>query len=87
MLREQAIARLETIIENSANDGTYNYRISANNWEKYGKNRTYLKIVETRNSSKRYAEYDFGYLDNINGEYISGKHDLTKNYNLSGSSF
>lgn len=42
-------------------------------WKKYGKDRTYFKIVRTRPCSKHYSEFDFGYFDNIEQKYISGR--------------
>ena len=87
MLKEEAIKRLETIIENTANDGTYDYRIVANDWENYGKSRTYLKIVETRRNSKHHVEKQYGYIDNNTGEYVAGKNDLNRNFTFGGSKF
>ena len=63
----------------------YDYRISTSVWEKYGKNRTYVNVIETRKGSRHYATYDFGYIDNADDSYHPGKKDAFGPYSLSGS--
>ena len=79
--------RLQSLIDHEGNASGYNYRIQTSDWEKYGKSRTYFKIIETRDNSKRRAEYDYGYYDNKEEKYVAGKSDIFKNYSLRGSSF
>ena len=85
MTREEAIKRLETIIENSTT--AYDYSISTNEWKNYGKERLYLAVYETRENSKHNVKYDFGYIDLLTAEYVAGKKDLTQNFDLSGARF
>lgn len=87
MTKDYAIKRLETILNHNSSANGYNYRIKVNNWENYGKSRTYFSIIETRDNSKHYAEKRYGYIDNKTGEYIPEKGDLTKNQTFSGSNF
>lgn len=82
-LREKVIAGLNNLISESAD--VFNYQISEKLWENYGKSRTYFKIIETRESSRHYVEYDFGYIDNQKDVYIPGKKDVFGKYTLSGS--
>lgn len=84
-LKEQMFKKMEMLV--SIATPVFNYKVVAKDWVKYGKNRTYLKIIETRNNSKHYIEYDFGYVDNNTNEYVSGRRDLDKRYTLSGSIF
>ena len=85
MTREEAIKRLETIIENSTT--AYDYSISTNEWKKYGKERLYLAVYETRENSKHNVKYDFGYIDLLTANYVAGKKDLTQNFDLSGARY
>lgn len=82
-LREKVLKEAESLIAAAAD--VYDYEIVENIWEKYGKSRTYFKIIETRKNSKRYASYDLGYIDNISGEYVAGKVDVFGRYTLSGA--
>ena len=67
---DRVIAELKDLIADAVD--CYDYRISTNLWEKYGKSRTYIKIIETRRTSKHYATYDFGYIDNVDDSYHAG---------------
>lgn len=87
MTREDAIKRLETIIEKSQASG-HNYEVKVNDWENYGKSRTYFSIIETRDNSKHYATKKYGYINNDNGEYVAEKYgDLTRNRDFGGNNF
>lgn len=102
MKKEEAIKRLEEIIEASKKDG-YEYQIKTNNLEDINTviptellingsrifvSRTYFAIIETRDNSKHYKEKKFGYIDNLSGEYVPAKYgDLTKNYTFGGMKF
>lgn len=86
MTKIYAIKRLETIVKHSEG-GNYHYEVVASDWEGYGKKRTYLSIVETRENSKHRAERKYGYIDNISGEYVPDTNDLEKNFTFSGSRF
>lgn len=45
-LREKVLKEAESLIAAAAD--VYDYEIVENIWEKYGKSRTYFKIIETR---------------------------------------
>lgn len=81
MTKMEAKRRLEIIIENSV--AYDNARIVMNDWQNYGKDRTY---IEVRYGRKKVQPY--GYIDNETGEYVPEKYgDLRKNYTLSGNAF
>lgn len=81
-LRDKVMAEIESMIADATD--VYNYEIKESLWEKYGKSRTYIKVVETRENSKHYTEYNFGYIDNVSEEYVSGKMDAFGKYGLNG---
>lgn len=87
MTEKFALERLEKIISKAGNDGSYRFEIYPKIWENYGKSRTYFKVFETRANSKHNVSYDFGYINNENGEYVPGKKDLTRDFYLDGSRF
>ena len=75
--KNEIIKRLENIVSLGNQRGNfYFYTLVANDWVKYGKNRTYFKIVEKRNGTRHYVEGDYGYFDNIAKEYVPGKKSL-----------
>lgn len=80
---DRVITELKDLIADAVD--CYDYRISTNLWEKYGKSRTYINIIETRRTSKHYATYDFGYIDNVDDSYHAGKCDAFGPYGLSGN--
>ena len=86
MLRTEAERRLETIVNASKND-VYDYKIIINEWNNYGKSRTYFSIIETRKNSKHHVERRYGYIDNETDEYVAGKNDLTENFTFAGARF
>lgn len=81
-LKEKVAAEIENLIADAAD--VYDYRISEGVWEKYGKNRTYFKVIETRKNSKHYVSYDMGYIDNNTEKYIAGKIDVFGKFGLNG---
>lgn len=74
MIKAEIIERLNKIVNigNAPKNG-YHYELIMNDWVKYGKDRTYFKIVETRDNSRHYAERDYGYFDNIADKYLPVK--------------
>ncbi|MCC8047320.1 MAG: hypothetical protein LIP12_17840 [Clostridiales bacterium] len=86
MTKEDAIKRLEVIMEHSKSD-LYHHEVKATDWEKYGKNRTYLSIVETKSGTTHYKKFDYGFIDNLTGEYHPGNKDINDNYTLRGFDF
>lgn len=91
MTKTECEARLNVIVENSITYDYCEFVIKCNDWKNYGKDRTYFSIVEKSTNpkaSKHYREKNFGYIDNLTGEYFPAKYgDLTKNYTFGGSSF
>lgn len=83
-IRDRVVDNLNDLINQAAK--VYNYEIVENVWENYGKSRTYFKIIETRDYSKHYAVYDFGYIDNKTDEYHPGrKWDAFGEWTLAGN--
>lgn len=87
-LEQRAIQSIENIIKHSeAKANVYNLKLTVNNWRNYGKNRTYLAVIETCNGTTHYVKYDFGYIDNAKNTYVPGKWNYNRRYNLSGDKF
>ena len=64
---EKAMMKAEEIGKESG----WNYKVSANDWVKYNKNRTYVstRIYTIAWNVKR--EIKLGYIDNMNGEFVA----------------
>lgn len=78
-LRDELIEKLEAIVEEkNSHDNGYHYELSVNDWKNYGKSRTYLSIIETRDNSKHYVKSDYGYVDNKSNEYVPHKYNRIK---------
>jgi hypothetical protein len=86
-LREEMIERINTIISASNRPEDYTLTAVVNDWANYGKNRTYISIVETRANSRHYAKREYGYIDNLTNAYVPGKCDARQNYTFSGAKF
>jgi hypothetical protein len=63
----KAMLEAETIGEESG----WNYKVSANDWAKYGKNRTYVTTRIYTNAWNLKREIKLGYIDNMTGEFIA----------------
>lgn len=88
--KQQIIDRLNEIVANSAILAGCELIVNANDWQNYGKDRTYFAIVErsTGRASCHYKEKKYGYIDNITGEYFPAKYgDARENYTFSGMAF
>lgn len=89
-IKDRVIARLNTIVANST---TYDYcdmYVVAKDWEKNGKSRTYVKIVEAAKpgTTRHYKELDYGYIDNNTDEYVADRrNNAFDNYTFSGAKF
>ena len=69
-MREQLIKKLDSIVaEKNSHDNGYHYKAIVNDWQNYGKNRTYFSYIETRDHSKHYVKVSYGYIDNLTGKY------------------
>lgn len=74
-MKEQLIERLNAIVdEKNSHDNGYHYEAVVNEWENYGKSRTYFSIIETRDHSKHCNETRYGYFDNKTEEYFPAKY-------------
>ena len=77
MNKENLIANLHIICnEANSHDNGYQYQEKISEWESAdgSKSRTYFSITEKRNGSKHFAKQDYGYYDNITGEYFPQKY-------------
>lgn len=83
--KDAIIEKLNKIVAigNEPNNG-YHYELIVSDWVKYGKDRTYFKIVETREKSRHYKEGNYGYFDNIADEYFPVK---SLDFDFSGKRF
>ena len=72
--KEEIIEKLNKIVEigNGHHNG-YHYELVIREWTNYGKNRTYFKIIESRDNSRHCKEGDYGYFDNIADKYFPVK--------------
>lgn len=86
MTKKDIVNRINAIADlaNSYDNG-YHYEVKINEWVKYGKDRTYFSIVETRDNSKHYVKKDYGYFDNNAEEFVPGKASI--DYTFSGEKF
>lgn len=88
--RQDFIERAEFIASVSSYGGR-KYTVSTSDWEKNGKNRTYININEYDASDGKFrAKKDMGYFDNVSNSYVSGRggnNDLNERnvWNLAGS--
>lgn len=90
MTKQECIDRLNTIVENSSTYDYCEFVVKANDWQNYGKDRTYFSIVEksTDSASTHYKEKKYGFIDNKNGKYFPDKYaDLTENYTFGNMKF
>lgn len=88
-MKNTMIARANEIAAASKSIASSNtYKVTANDWAKGGNDRTYISIVETTEGTRHYRKYDCGYVNNITGEYISGKNiNLNDNFTVDGRRF
>ena len=63
----KVIIEAETIGEESG----WNYKVSSNDWAKYGKKRTYVSTRIYTNAWNLKREIKLGYIDNMTGEFIA----------------
>lgn len=85
-LKDVIIDRMELMCKDGNEAGVFHFEVYVTDWCKYGRDRTYLKIVKTRKHSKMYQEYDYGYYDNISEIYVAGKHNIRSGYGFYGDS-
>lgn len=66
-----ALEKALSSAEETGKDSGWNYRVSVNEWCKYGKNRTYVSTRIYTNAWKIKRENKIGYVDNMTGEFIA----------------
>lgn len=66
-----ALAKAMNAAEETGKDSGWNYKVSANDWIKYGKNRTYISTRIYTNAWNLKREIKMGYVDNMTGEFIA----------------
>ena len=64
---EKAMMQAEVIGQESG----WNYRVAANDWDKYGKSRTYISTRIYTNAWNLKREVKLGYVDNMTGKFIA----------------
>jgi hypothetical protein len=64
---EKAMVEAEEIGKTSG----WNYKVSANDWIRYGKNRTYIQTRLYTNAWNCKKEIKIGYVDNLSGEFVA----------------
>lgn len=68
--KDEIIEKLNKIVAiGNSRDNGYHYELIIKDWANYGKDRTYFKIIETRDKSRHCKEGNYGYFDNIADEY------------------
>ena len=66
-----AIEKTVAAAEEAGKESGWNYRVSANDWNKYGKSRTYISTRIYTNAWHLTREIKFGYVDLMTGAYIA----------------
>ena len=64
-----ALEKTMIAAETEGKESGWNYRVSVRDWVKYGKNRTYVTTRIYTNAWSLKREIEFGYIDNLTGEY------------------
>lgn len=57
--------------ETTGKESGWNYKVSANDWVKYGKNRTYISTRIYTNAWNLKREIKMGYVDNMTGAFVA----------------
>lgn len=66
-----ALAKAMIEAETIGAESGWNYKVSANDWAKYGKNRTYVSTRIYTNAWNLKREIKLGYIDNMTGEFVA----------------
>ena len=66
-----ALAKAMNAAEEIGVESGWNYRVSANDWAKYGKNRTYVSTRIYTNKWNLKREVKIGYVDNLAGTFVA----------------
>ena len=66
-----ALAKAIKVADAIGEESGWNYKTVANDWVKYGKNRTYVSTRIYTNAWNLKREIKLGYVDNLTGEYVA----------------
>lgn len=66
-----ALEKAMAAAEAAGKESGWNYNVCANDWIKYGKNRTYVSTRIYTNAWNLKREIKFGYVDNLTGAFIA----------------
>ena len=68
-----ATAKAMIAADKKGEESGWNYRTSANDWCKYGKNRTYITTRIYTNAWNLKREVKLGYIDNMTGAFCAAE--------------
>ena len=66
-----ALAKAMNSAEEAGAESGRNYKVSANDWVKYGRNRTYVSARIYTNAWRLKNEIRIGYVDNMTGAFVA----------------
>lgn len=66
-----ALEKAMMAAEDTGKESGWNYTVKANDWIKYGKNRTYVSTRIYTNAWNLKREIKIGYVDNMTGEFVA----------------
>lgn len=66
-----ALEKAMVAAEEVGRESGWNYRVSANDWNKYGKSRTYISTRIYTNAWNLKREQKLGYVDNMTGAFVA----------------
>lgn len=66
-----ALEKAMMTAEEIGKESGWNYKVVANDWVKYGKNRTYVSTRIYTNAWNVKREIKLGYIDNMTGEMVA----------------
>ena len=66
-----ALAKAMNAAENEGKKSGWNFRVDANDWAKYGKDRTYVSTRIYTNAWNLKNEIKLGYIDNMTGTFVA----------------
>lgn len=66
-----ALEKAMVAAEAAGKESGWNYKVCANDWVKYGKNRTYVSTRIYTNAWNLKREIKIGYIDNLTGAFIA----------------
>lgn len=66
-----ALEKAMVSAEAAGKESGWNYKVCANDWVKYGKNRTYVSTRIYTNAWNLKREIKLGYVDNLTGSFIA----------------